>query len=179
MRVVERAPVLAGGGELSFCAAKIAAGELNSVAMNNTIRQKIIPMRKSLLVLCVLGFAATCAADTFEIPRLSQPFSVRVMLMKPASQFRGPNMALPTKQSTPEFPLRMRGVAIDEVIVSLTVEADGSVSKIKILKHSQPEFDESVLEAVKTWRFTPAKEGGKAVAMTLEYGVRFDLPNEP
>ena len=89
-------------------------------------------------------------------------------------------MALPTKQTTPEFPLRMRDVkVIDEVVVSLTVEADGSVTKIKILKHSQPEFDQSVLEAVKTWRFTPAKERGKAVAMTLEYGVRFDIPDEP
>ena len=88
-------------------------------------------------------------------------------------------MALPTKQMTPEFPLRLRGVAVDEVLVSLTVEADGSVTKIKILKHSLPEFDEAVLDAVKTWRFTPAKEEGKAVAMTLEYGVRFDIPEEP
>jgi TonB family protein len=101
------------------------------------------------------------------------------MLKKPSLQFRGPNMALPTKQTTPEFPLSMRGVAIDEVVVSLTVEADGSVTKIKILKRSQPEFDQAVLEAVKTWHFTPAKEGGKAIAMTLEYGVRFDIPNEP
>ena len=112
-------------------------------------------------------------------PRLSQPFSVRVTLKTPSSQFRGPNMALPTKQMTPEFPLRLRGVAVDEVLVSLTVEADGSVTKIKILKHSLPEFDEAVLDAVKTWRFTPAKEEGKAVAMTLEYGVRFDIPEEP
>ena len=88
-------------------------------------------------------------------------------------------MALPTKQTMPEFPLRMRGIAIDEVVVSLTVDADARVTKIKILKHSQPEFDQAVLEAVKTWRFTPAKEGGKAVAMTLEYGVRFDIPHEP
>jgi periplasmic protein TonB len=101
------------------------------------------------------------------------------MLKNPSPQFRGPNMALPTKQTTPEFPLRMRGVAIDEVVVSLTIEADGSVTKIKILKQSQPEFDQAVLEAVKAWRFTPAKEGGKAVAMTLEYGVRFDIPSEP
>jgi len=136
-------------------------------------------MRKLLLLLCVAGLAVTCAADSFEIPRLSLPFSVRIMLKKPSSQFRGPNMAFPTKQTMPEFPLRMRGVAIDEVVVSLTVEADGSVTKIKILKHSEPEFDQAVLEAVKTWRFTPAKEGGKAVAMTLEYGVRFDIPDEP
>lgn len=102
------------------------------------------------------------------------------MLKKPSSQFRGPNMALPTKQMMPEFPLRMREVkVVDEVVVSLTVEADGSVTKIKILKHSQPDLDHAVLEAVKTWRFTPAKEGGKAVAMTLEYGVRFDIPDEP
>lgn len=136
-------------------------------------------MRKLLLVLCFAGLVPKSEADTFEATRLSQPFSVRVMLKKPSSQFRGPNMALPTKQATPEFPLRMRGVAIDEVIVSLTVEVDGSVGKIEILKHSQPEFDEAVLEAVKTWRFTPAKEGGKALASTLVYGVRFDIPNEP
>ncbi len=143
------------------------------------VLQKAPAMRTSLLVFLIVGLAAKCIADTFEIPRLSQPFSVRVMLKKPSSQFRGGNMALPTKQTTPEFPLRMRGVAIDEVIVSLTVEADGSVTKIKILKHSHPEFDRAVLEAVKTWRFTPATEGGKAVAMILEYGVRFDIPDEP
>lgn len=88
-------------------------------------------------------------------------------------------MALPIKQTTPEFPLSLRGIVIAEVVVSLTVEADGSVTKIKILKHSEPDFDRSVLEAVNTWRFTPAKENGKAIAMTLEYGIRFDVPSEP
>ena len=136
-------------------------------------------MRTLLAVVCCLVSVAVLRADTWFIPQLTEPFSVRVTLRKPGPQFRGPNIAVPTKQPLPEFPMRMRLAKItDEVVVSFTVEADGSMTGIKILKHSQKEFDEAVLKALKMWRFTPTKNGEKAVPTTLEYIVRFAMHDE-
>jgi TonB family protein len=135
---------------------------------------------KSLIIVLAWCAAVACAkADTWAIPQLTESFSVRVTLRKPGPQFRGPQIAVPTKQPLPEFPMRMRVAKItDEVVVSFTVEADGAMSGIKILKHSQKEFDEAVLEALKLWRFSPTKNGDKPVPTTLEYVIRFAMHEE-
>ena len=57
---------------------------------------------------------------------------------------------------------------------SLTVDAiirkDGTVSDVKVLKSSNPMFEQECIEAVKQWRFTP---GSQDVILTVT--VRFTL----
>lgn len=62
------------------------------------------------------------------------------------------------------------------VIVHIIIEADGRVSEASVIKGLGLGLDEKALEAVRTWRFTPAMgPGGKPVRVSTEAEVVFRL----
>jgi protein TonB len=60
------------------------------------------------------------------------------------------------------------------VVVEFEVQPDGRVANARILS-GPPELHESVLKAVATWRFNPAKRGDKAVPYKMTKPIRFVL----
>jgi len=48
------------------------------------------------------------------------------------------------------------------------VEADGSVSNVRILKGVNPQIDTLVLRTINTWKFKPATKAGRPVAVRLQ-----------
>ena len=77
----------------------------------------------------------------------------------------------------PEYPASAlekgaEGVAVIEVNIAL----DGSVSDLRIKSSSgSAEMDRSALSAVKQWKFSPALQGGGAIASVFEVPVRFKI----
>jgi protein TonB len=135
-------------------------------------------MKKAVAILAVF-VVAKLMADGLSVPPLTEPFEVRVTLSKPSEQFRGANIAKPIHQVFPEFPIEMREAKIEGVVeVSFVVEANGLLTAPTILSPSNKVFEDSVLNALKMWRFKPAQEKGKSVAMKLVYVIRFSLPQE-
>lgn len=77
----------------------------------------------------------------------------------------------------PAYPPRAResGVA-GTVLVRLAVDAHGEVAGAEVAESSGSEMlDVAALEALRHWRFTPAKHGELAVASTVLVPVRFTL----
>ena len=77
----------------------------------------------------------------------------------------------------PVYPLiaRMRGY---EGIVLLSVEifANGRVGRLNIKKSSgYAVLDRSALEAVRTWKFEPAKKADLPLTVTVDIPIRFSL----
>jgi TonB family protein len=77
----------------------------------------------------------------------------------------------------PDYPLpaRQRGHA---GVVTLAVEvlADGSVGRLEMKKTSGHELlDKSAQEAVKGWKFSPARKMGTPVTMWVDVPVKFEL----
>lgn len=66
-----------------------------------------------------------------------------------------------------------------EVILSLTVEADGSTSNIKVKKSLRTDLDDNAVDAVKNWKFEPSTKDGKAVAVNVNIVVNFRLYKNP
>ena len=65
------------------------------------------------------------------------------------------------------------------VKLRVVVQPDGLPSSIKIKKSSgHPMLDTSAAEAMKKWRFVPAKDGNIPIQSTVEIPIRFDLPNK-
>lgn len=64
-----------------------------------------------------------------------------------------------------------------EAVVTLefTVDVDGKAVDIKVVKPVGYGFDEAAVEAIKKWRFTPAKRGGEDVPMRVQQRIRFTL----
>jgi serine/threonine-protein kinase len=70
-----------------------------------------------------------------------------------------------TGQTQPAFPSRARDAGVEgEVSVKIAVNADGTVSLVKILK-SDPFFDDAVKSHLKTLRCRPARLNGSAISV--------------
>ncbi len=85
--------------------------------------------------------------------------------------------AVLTRAAQPAYPpmaLRMRQNGW--VLVSFTVDADGSTSDVRVAS-SQPRrvFDNAATDAVKRYRFTPAMKDGVAVPSKRQQKIEFNL----
>jgi len=84
---------------------------------------------------------------------------------------------VPIQKVDPEFPPAARRLGdAGKVVVKFLVKADGSVIRVSILE-ANPEglFDQSALDAIGKWRFTPGIYHGNAVAAWVILPVHFRL----
>jgi TonB family protein len=63
-------------------------------------------------------------------------------------------------------------------IVELIIAADGSVSKVTVLRSSHPEFASAAQVAVQQWQFVPAQKDGVAVESRWRIAVNFSVDNK-
>lgn len=62
-----------------------------------------------------------------------------------------------------------------EVVLEIVVRRDGSVGDIRILRRLGSGLDERAVEAVRQWRFAPARLKGTPVDVVVEVAVEFKL----
>ena len=62
-----------------------------------------------------------------------------------------------------------------EVVLEIIVRRDGSVGDVKILKRLGAGLDDRAVQAVRQWRFTPARRLGSPVDVVVEVAVEFKL----
>jgi protein TonB len=75
------------------------------------------------------------------------------------------------KKVEPQYPSIARTARMEgTVVVDAVILKDGSVSDVKVLKSSNPMFEQACIDAVRQWRFTP---GPHDVVLTVT--VRFTL----
>jgi protein TonB len=76
----------------------------------------------------------------------------------------------------PEFSEEARKAKFMGVVtVSLIVDQHGLPQNVKVLRGVGMGLDEKAVEAVKTYRFKPATENGKPVAVYLNVEVNFEI----
>ena len=74
------------------------------------------------------------------------------------------------------YPEEARRAGIEGTIqLRIRVEADGTVSEVKVLKGVGYGLDEAASKALKRFKFKPATKGGEAVGTTIVYSYVFDL----
>jgi protein TonB len=69
---------------------------------------------------------------------------------------------------------RRRGVEGD-VILEIVVRSDGSVGDVKVLQGLGAGLDRRAADAVRQWRFSPARRLGVPVDVIVEVAVEFKL----
>jgi protein TonB len=83
-------------------------------------------------------------------------------------------------QTTPRYPESARRQGVEGVTtLRFIVLANGHVGQIAV-RHSagHVDLDRAAIDAVRTWRFEPARRGKEAVAVWVTLPVRFALQNE-
>lgn len=78
---------------------------------------------------------------------------------------------------SPKYPSAAKRRNIEgKVLLEVSVNPDGGAAKVTISRSSGfAILDNAALEAVKTWRFIPAKKAGKAVAALVIVPVEFKI----
>lgn len=69
---------------------------------------------------------------------------------------------------------RLRGIAGD-VVLEIVVRRDGTVGDVKILKGLAGGLNDRAVQAVRQWRFAPARRQGVPVDVVVEVAVEFKL----
>ncbi len=83
----------------------------------------------------------------------------------------------PIRKVEPEFPLEARRMGIaGKVVLKLLVKKDGSVDKASVIDAAPKGiFEDSALEAIKKWKFSPGRYRGDAVATWVLQPIQFRL----
>ena len=92
---------------------------------------------------------------------------------RPGSGITPPSIVREVKPDYTEE-ARRRGLAGD-VELEIVVRADGSVGEVKVLRGLGGGLDQRAVEAVRQWRFSPAKRFGTPVDVMVEVAVEFKL----
>jgi protein TonB len=86
---------------------------------------------------------------------------------------------VPVRTVAPRYPDSMRHDGSSGVVtVSCTVDEKGNVLEPKVEKASNAEFAEPALEALRKWKFKPAKKGGNAVAIHVSFPIKFNINSD-
>ena len=81
-------------------------------------------------------------------------------------------------KTEPKYPGQARRAQREGVVeLECTVGVDGRASDIKVVKEDPKGFGfgDAAIEAVKRWRFTPAKRGNESVPKRVKIPIRFSL----
>jgi protein TonB len=75
----------------------------------------------------------------------------------------------------PVFPWQVPNGLTGDVIVEVTIDAQGAVTDTRLLQSLKPDIDEKVVATVRNWRFSPATVDG--VAISSRQDVHFHFPS--
>lgn len=83
---------------------------------------------------------------------------------------------VPVRTVAPKFPDAMRRDGTSGLVtVSCLIDEKGNVTEPKVVKATNDAFSEPALEALKKWKFKPAKKDGEAVAIRVNIPVQFNV----
>lgn len=85
----------------------------------------------------------------------------------------------PIDRPLPEYPKEMRYLGLrGEVLVNFIIDREGFVQRASVARTLNPGFNEAALAAVRKWRFEPARVKGRAVAVSMQQPITFELDGE-
>jgi protein TonB len=114
-----------------------------------------------------MGIGPTVALPPPPAPTREPPAPVRLHS----------GMAPPQKivDMAPTYPALAQNARVEGVVILETViDAQGRVESARVLR-SVPLLDQAALDAVRQWRFTPARLNGEAVPVVMTVTVNFTL----
>jgi len=102
-----------------------------------------------------------------------ESFGTSIKTLSEEDAYEAPRLVQNVTPSYPDEAIK-RGVS-GRVSVGVIIDKEGLVSTAKIISSSDPVFEMAALEAVRQWRFTPAKKNGNLIKVSLTVPVVFDL----
>jgi protein TonB len=88
----------------------------------------------------------------------------------------GTEPPVPVRTVAPKFPEDMKRQGTSGLVtVSCMIDEKGNVTDPKVVKSTNDAFTEPAVEALKKWKFKPAKKDGEAIAIRVSIPVQFNI----
>ena len=115
------------------------------------------------------GFAVPVGNTTMTGPGKAHP-GAPVAALKSVPAHAVSHLPNKIRECTAEYPAEAKQLHVEgQVTLEVDIEADGSVSGVRVLLGLGHGLDEAAIGALKRCRFTPADVDGTAVATSIEY----------
>jgi TonB family protein len=77
---------------------------------------------------------------------------------------------------TPSYPENARLSGLDgRVVLRAVIDTEGNVRNVSVLRSDDPVFDQAAIDAVERWKYAPALQDGRPVAVNFTVVVQFKL----
>jgi periplasmic protein TonB len=81
---------------------------------------------------------------------------------------------VPVRTVAPEYPRELKADGVSGlVMVKCTIDEQGNVADTEIAKSSNEKFDRFATEAIKKWKFKPARQDGAPVSVQVTIPIKF------
>jgi len=125
-----------------------------------------------------LGFA-TCASALALRMNVTTPLSTSIdQTRNPADSSKMPSHPTLISSKPPEYPAASRAkkdMINGTVVIALIVGKNGVPTHLSIKQSLRPDFDQSAIDAVRQYRFSPALLNGNPVEFPLTISVNFQI----
>ena len=92
---------------------------------------------------------------------------------RPGSGITPPDLL---REVRPDYTDEARRLGIEgEVVLEIIVQADGTVGNVRVVQGLRGGLDRRAIDAVRQWRFAPARRFGEPVDVVVEIAVEFKL----
>ena len=135
-------------------------------------------MKSMIRFLCVLLLPVSCM-PTFNQSYLPRPVDNRGRDLEIKGRHYGLKEVdaapVPVGRLTrPAYPAELRNLRrTGDVVMALLVDVDGRVSESQVIYADDVRFSDSARQAMATWRFKPARKGGRDVSFLGYMPIRF------
>jgi protein TonB len=81
---------------------------------------------------------------------------------------------VPVRTVAPEYPRELKANGVSGlVMVKCTIDEQGNVAGTDIVKSSNEKFDAFATDALKKWKFKPARQDGTPVSVQVTIPIKF------
>lgn len=85
-----------------------------------------------------------------------------------------PEPPVPVRTVPPTYPSELRREGVSGVVmVKCQIDTQGNVTGTEVEKSSNPAFEQPAVDAVKRWKFKPAKQDGVPVVIKVSIPIKF------
>jgi protein TonB len=129
-------------------------------------------------MISVLMNASYTHGTTYKQPgHLALALALLLCLAAPAlhaAPVPGRENPVPVRTVRPDYPIDLKRNGVSGlVVVKCTIDVQGNVSETNIVKSSNVQFDQFAMDALKKWKFKPARQDGEPVSMQVSIPIKF------
>jgi periplasmic protein TonB len=86
---------------------------------------------------------------------------------------------VPVRMVPPKFPPEMRREGTGGLVtVKCTIDEKGNVTEPQVEKATHDAFVQPALDALRKWKFKPAKKGGNPIALRVSIPIQFTVSDD-